>query len=103
METLISMLGLYQVSALILPGAVAVSGAYYAVAGLPPDPSTAAVLGLVVLFYIVGNAVQGTAVVWEARYWARSGGWPSNRRMTPGDSNAYDEAFRKLIQTKLDA
>jgi hypothetical protein len=103
METLFSLLGLYQLLAIMLPGAVVGAGAYYAIAGLPPDPSTAAVLGLIVLFYIVGNAVQGTAVVWEAPYWARSGGWPSTRRMTPSDSKAYDEAFRQLIQTKLDA
>lgn len=102
METLFSLLGLYQLLAVMLPGAVATAGAYYAIAGLPPDPSTAAVLGLVVLFYIAGNVVQGLAVVWEAPYWARSGGWPSSRRMTPGDSKAYDEAFRQLIQTKLD-
>ena len=67
-----------------------------------PDPSTAAVLGLVALVYIVGNVVQGLAVVWEAPYWARSGGWPSSRRMTPDDSKAYDEAFRQLLETKLD-
>ncbi len=101
METLFSMLGLYQLSALVLPGAVAVSGAYYAVAGIPPDPSTAVVLGLVVLFYIAGNVVQGAAVIWEARYWKRSG-WPSVRRMTPDDAKAYDAALRQLIQTKLD-
>jgi hypothetical protein len=102
METLFSMLGLYQLSALVLPGAVATSGAYYAVAGMPSDLSTAAVLGVVVLFYIAGNVVQGGAVLWEARYWKRSGGWPSTRRMTPSDSKAYDAALRGLIQTKLD-
>jgi hypothetical protein len=102
-ETLFSMLGLYQLSALMLPGAVAVSGAYYAVAGIPPDPSTAAVLGLVVLFYVAGNVIQGAAVAWEGRYWKRTGGWPSERRMTPGDSKAYDTSLRDLIQAKLDA
>jgi hypothetical protein len=102
METLFSMLGLYQLSALILPGAVAVSGAYYAIAGVPPDPSTAAVLGLVVLFYVAGNVVQGAAVVWESRYWKRAGGWPSERRMTPSDAKAYDATLRELIQAKLD-
>jgi hypothetical protein len=102
METLFSMLGLYQLSALVLPGAVAVAGAYYAVAGVPPDPSTAAVLGLLVLFYIAGNVVQGAAVVWEAWYWKQSGGWPSTRRMTPNDPKAYNAALRQLIQTKLD-
>jgi hypothetical protein len=102
METLFSMLGLYQFSALMLPGAVAVSGAYYAIAGKPPDPSTAALLGLVVLFYIAGNVVQGVAVLWESRYWKKAGGWPSARRMTPGDAMAYDDGLRDLIQTKLD-
>jgi hypothetical protein len=102
-ETLFSMLGLYQLSALVLPGAVAVSGAYYAVAGIPPDPSTAVVLGLAVLFYIAGNVVQGAAVAWEAWYWKRSGGWPSSRRMTPSDAKAYDAVLGQLIQTKLDA
>jgi hypothetical protein len=103
METLFSLLGLYQLSALVLPGAVAASVAYYAVAGLPPGPSTAAVLGLVVLFYIVGNVIQGAAVVWEARYWKLMGGWPSTRRMTPGDGDAYDLSLRTLVQAKLDA
>lgn len=102
METLFSLLGLYQVLAVMLPGAVAAAGVYYAIAGLPPDPSTAAVLGLVVLFYVIGNVVQGLAVVWEGPYWKRSGGWPSSRRMTPGDAKAYDDTFRRLIQTKLD-
>src|SRR4051794_20728286 len=102
METLFSLLGLYQLLGVMLPGAVAAAGTYYAVAGLPPDPSTAAVLGIVVLFYIVGNVIQGVAVVWEAPYWAWTGGWPSTRRMTAGDPKAYDDAFRKLIQTKLD-
>jgi hypothetical protein len=103
METLFSMLGLYQLSALMLPGAVGVSGAYYAVAGKPHDPSTAALLGLVVLFYIAGNVVQGIAVLWEGRYWKAAGGWPSVRRMTPGDTKTYDPTLRELIQTKLDA
>jgi hypothetical protein len=102
METLFSMLGLYQLSALMLPGAVGVSGAYYAIAGKPHDPSTAAVLGLVVLFYVAGNVIQGAAVLWEGLYWRRAGGWPSARRMTPGDAKAYDDALRELIQTKLD-
>jgi hypothetical protein len=102
METLFSMLGLYQLSALLLPGAVAVSGTYYAVAGVPPDPSTAAVLGLVVLFYVAGNVIQGAAVVWEGWYWDRLGR-PSTRRMTPNDEKAYDPALRELIQTKLNA
>ena len=102
METLFSLLGLYQLLAVMLPGAVAAAGAYYAISGLPSDLSTAAVLGVVVLFYIAGNVVQGVAVVWEARYWARGGGWPSTRRMTTGDTKAYDEAFRQLIQAKLD-
>jgi hypothetical protein len=103
METLFSLLGLYQLSALMLPGAVGVAGAYYAIAGVPPDPSTAAVLGLVVLFYLAGNVIQGAAVVWEGRYWTRSGGWPSARRINADDSKAYDPAFRALIQAKLDA
>lgn len=103
METLFSLLGLYQLLALLLPGAVATSGVYIAVNGLPPDPTTAGVLGLIVLFYITGNVIQGVAVAWEARYWTRAGGWPSNRRMTAGDANAYDDGFRALIQAKLDA
>jgi hypothetical protein len=103
METLFSLLGLYQLSALVLPGAVASSTVYFAVAALPPDPSTAAVLGLLLLFYVVGNVVQGAAVLWEAWYWKAAGGWPSARRMTPGDSNAYDASFRTLVQAKLDA
>lgn len=102
METLFSLLGLYQILGVMLPGAVAAAGTYYAVAGLPPDPSTAAVLGIAVLFYIVGNVIQGVAVVWEAPYWTRTGGWPSTRRMTSGDSKAYDDGFRQLVQTKLD-
>jgi hypothetical protein len=103
METLFSLLGLYQLSALLLPGAVGASTAYFAVAGLPPDPSTAAVLGLVVLFYVAGNVIQGAAVLWESRYWKLMGGWPSTRRMTPDDGNAYDAAFRAIVQAKLDA
>jgi hypothetical protein len=103
METLFSMLGLYQLSALMLPGAVAVSGAYYAVRGLPADPSTAAVLGLIVLFYVAGNVIQGTAVLWEGTYWKKSGGWPSIRRMSSGDPKAYDAALRALIESKLEA
>ena len=70
--------------------------------GLPPDPSTAAVLGLIVLFYVVGNVIQGASVVWESWYWALAGGWPSTRRITPGDAEAYDEPFRALIRSKLD-
>jgi hypothetical protein len=103
METLFSLLGLYQLSALILPGAVGVTGVYYAIAGVPPDPSTAAVLGLVVLFYVAGNVIQGAAVVWEGLYWKQVGGWPSIRRMTPDDPKAYDVSLRELIQAKLDA
>jgi hypothetical protein len=101
LETLFSLLGLYQLSALLLPGAVGVAGAYYAVGGVPPDPSTAAVLGLIVVFYFAGNVIQGGAVLWEARYWRTSGGWPSTRRMTPEDAKAYDPAFRALVQSKL--
>jgi hypothetical protein len=103
METLFSLLGLYQLSALVLPGGVATSVAYYAVAGLPPDPSTAAVLGLVVAFYIVGNVIQGAAVVWESWYWSARGGWPSTRRMTPRDPEAYDGSFQALVEAKLDS
>src|SRR4051812_28965804 len=100
METLFSMLGLYQLSALILPGAVGVTGAYYAIAGRPHDPSTAGLLGLLVLFYVAGNVIQGAAVVWEAPYWKHSGGWPSERRMTPNDKKAYEPPLRELIGRK---
>lgn len=102
METLFSLLGLYQLLAVALPGAVAAGGAYYAVAGLPSDPSAAAVIGLIVLFYIAGNVIQGVAVLWESPYWRRAGGWPSTRRMTASDSQAYDPAFRGLIKGRLD-
>src|SRR5947208_459108 len=103
METIFSLLGLYQLSALVLPGAVGTAGVYYAVSGLPPDPSTAGVLALIVLFYIAGNVIQGAAVAWESRYWEIMGGWPSTRRMTPGDALAYGDSFRSLVQAKLDA
>jgi hypothetical protein len=103
METLFSMLGLYQLSALVLPGAVSVTGAYYAVVGRPHDPSTAGVLGLLVLFYVAGNVIQGAAVFWEERYWKRSGGWPSARRMTRADTKAYEPPLQELIGRKLDA
>jgi hypothetical protein len=103
METLFSLLGLYQLSALVLPGAVGTAGVYFAVSGLPPDPSTAGVLALIVFFYVAGNVVQGAAVLWEPWYWKRAGGWPSIRRMTPDDSKAYDAPFRKLVQEKLDS
>jgi hypothetical protein len=103
METLFSLLGLYQLLGVLLPGAVGTAAIYFAVNGMPPDPSTAGVLGLIVLFYVVGNVIQGAAVVWESRYWKRFGGWPSTRRMSPTDSKAYDPAFRTLIQKKLDA
>lgn len=102
MESLFSLLGLYQLLAVALPGAVAVAGSYYAVEGVPSDPSTAAVLGLVVLFYVAGNAIQGLAVLWEAPYWRRSGGWPSRRRMTEDDAKAYAPALRAVIKTRLD-
>jgi hypothetical protein len=102
METLFSLLGLYQLLAVLLPGAVTTAGVYFAVKGTPHDPTTAALLGLIVLFYVVGNAVQGVAVAWESRYWEKKGGWPSTRRMTPGDSKAYDRAFWMLVQAKLD-
>lgn len=102
MDSLFSILGLYQLSALVFPGAVISGGAYYAIAGLPPDLSTAAVLGAIVVFYIAGNVVQGAAVLWETVYWRRTGGWPSIRRMTPGDDRAYDDGLRALIQGKLD-
>lgn len=103
METLFSLLGLYQLLGVMLPGAVAVGGTYYAVSGLPPDPSAGALLGLVILFYLAGNVVQGAAVVWEGPYWARTGGWPSVRRLSPGDPKAYAEPFRALIVARLDA
>jgi hypothetical protein len=103
METLFSLLGLYQLSALLVPGAVATAGVYFAVAGMPPDPSAAGVLALIVLFYVAGNVIQGAAVVWESSYWRKAGGWPSARRMTPNDSKAYDASLRKLIQKKLDS
>jgi hypothetical protein len=102
-ETLFSLLGLYQLLAVLLPGAVGTAGVYFAVNGMPPDPTTAALLGLIVLFYVIGNAIQGAAVIWEAWFWGKWGGWPSTRRMTPDDSKAYDPRFRKLVQTKLDA
>jgi hypothetical protein len=102
METLFSLLGLYQLSALLLPGAVGTAGVYFAVNGMPPDPSTAGVLALIALFYIAGNVVQGAAVVWESPYWTRAGGWPSTRRMTSGDAKAYDSSFRSVVQAKLD-
>jgi hypothetical protein len=102
MDSLFSILGLYQLSALVFPGWVAVTGAYYAVWGLPPDPSTAAVLGIIALSYVAGNVVQGTAVLWEGRYWGLAGGWPSTRRMTPDDAAAYDPALRAAVQAKLD-
>jgi hypothetical protein len=102
MESLFSLLGLYQLLAVTLPGAVATAGTYYAVAALPPDPSAAAVIGLIVLFYIAGNVVQGVAVLWESWYWRRAGGWPSMRRMTADDPTAYAPAFRDLIQARLD-
>lgn len=102
MESIFSLLGLYQILAVALPGAVAVGGAYYAVAGLPTDPSAAALIGLLVLFYVAGNVVQGVAVLWEAPYWRRAGGVPSTCRMTNGDSKAYDPALRSVIQDQLD-
>jgi hypothetical protein len=47
--------------------------------------------------------IKGAAVGWEPWYWKLTGGWPSERRMTPGDNRAYDDTFRSLVQAKLDA
>ena len=102
MDTIFSLLGLYQLSALVVPGAVATGGAYYAVEGMPPNPTAAAVLGLLLVFFVVGASVQGVAVLWEKRYWEATGGLPSDRLVDAEDSKAFAETFRDLLVARLD-
>jgi hypothetical protein len=103
LDTIFSLLGLYQLSALVVPGAVATGGIYYAVQGMPPNPTAAAVLGLLLVFFVVGASVQGVAVLWEKPYWKATGGLPSDRLVDPGDAKAYAESFRQLLIARLDA
>lgn len=97
MDRLFSLIGLYELLALILPGGLAVSGTYWAIAGTPSDVSVAAALAIVGGFFIAGNLVQAAAVLWEKWYWRAAGGWPSIARMNPESRRAFEAPVREFI------
>lgn len=102
MERLLSLLSLYDLLGFILPGGLLAAGTYWAFAGLPDEPGGAATLGLIGLFFIVGELVQGVGVLWESRYWKRVT-WPSERLMAePKEGReALGDKMQAMIEAKL--
>jgi hypothetical protein len=104
MERLFSLLGIYDLLGLILPGGLFAAGTYWAFAGFPQEPGGATTLGLVALFFIAGVLVQGAAVLWEGRYWQWRI-WPSQRLMLEAKEGrvVLDDALKSLIEVRLNA
>jgi hypothetical protein len=70
--------------------------------GFPDEPGAAATLGLIGLFFVAGELVQGAGVVWEKRYWKRTT-WPSERLMLApeGKRVVLDGALKSMIDARL--
>jgi len=100
-DRLFSLFSFYEFLGYVFTGAALIAGAAWAVAGAPTEPGAAAVVGLLIASYIAGHLVQALAVVWEVRWWRA--GWPSDRRMTEGDSRAYSSELRTLVVDALAA
>lgn len=104
MERLLSLLSFYDLLGFILPGGLFAAGTYWAFAGFPDEPGGATTLGLIALFFIAGELVQGAAVVWESRYWKRAT-WPSERLMLERQEGraVLSDTLKSMIEAKLAA
>jgi hypothetical protein len=102
MDRLISVFSVYDFFSYVLSGGTLIAGCYWAVAGIPNEPGTATVLGLVALAYIAGHLVQAIGARWEKLYWVERGGWPSDTRVDDNDEKRrYDDAFRSHLRDVL--
>lgn len=104
MERLLSLFSLYDLLGFILPGGLFTAATYWAFEGLPHEPGGAITLGLIALFFIVGELVQGVAVVWEGPYWKRVT-WPSERLMEePSEGRSVlNDTIKTMINAHLAA
>lgn len=101
MERIFSVLSVYDFLSYVLSGALVIGGCWWVIGGIPPEPGVATTVALVGAAYVVGHLVQAIGVRWEARYWSRMGGWPSDVRMEPGSKRTFDSGMRAMIDERL--
>lgn len=101
MDRLLSVFGLYDFVSLVFTGAALLAGVWWAAAGVPGEPGASTVIALMAASFVLGHAVQAVGTLWEGRYWKLRGGWPSDARIKPGSTRAYDAAFRSVISDAL--
>jgi hypothetical protein len=100
-DRLISLFSVYDFFSYVLSGGMLLAGAYWTLAGVPDEPGTAVVLGLIAAAYIAGHLVQALGARWEKLWWKARGGWPSDARLDPGSARAYDLKFRAFVTSRL--
>jgi hypothetical protein len=101
MDRLISVFSVYDFFSYVFAGGTLVAGCYWAIAGTPAAPGTAAVLGFVAFAYVIGHLVQAVGARWERLFWTRRGGLPSDARLDPKSGHCYDEPFRIYLEQIL--
>ena len=102
-DRLFSVFSLYDFVSYVLTGLAVIAGAWWAAAGVPNEPGTATVLGLIAAGYVAGHLVQAVAVLWEPRYWKLRGGWPSDARVNHDSGESYDQPLRAFLADRLAA
>jgi hypothetical protein len=106
MDRLVSLFSVYDFFGYVMAGGSLIAGTYWAFAELPPEPGTAAVLGIIAASYAVGHLVQSVANLWEGWLWKKRGR-PSSDRMSASSKDdahePYDAALQALIKKRVEA
>jgi hypothetical protein len=92
-DRVLSLFGLYDILGYLLSGLALLVGIWWVVAGGIPEPSTAALFGLLAAGYAAGQLASVAGRAWEDRWWQWRGR-PSDRMIEgtrdPEDEDGFD-------------
>lgn len=93
MDRVLSLFGLYDILGYLLSGLALLIGVWWVLAGEIPEPSTAALFGLLAAAYAAGQLASVAGRAWEDRWWQWRGR-PSDRMIegipSPADEDRFD-------------
>jgi hypothetical protein len=102
-DNILGRLSLFEFVGVLIPGAVAVGGSYWAFASMPHDVGASAVLALLLVFYVAGHLMQALLRVPFADKLVGPRVEPRTTRLVDAGDKRYSHAFLELLVKKASA
>lgn len=104
MDSFLARFSLFEIVGLVIPGAVAAGGVWWAFAGAPGKVGAVEALAALVFFYVVGNLLQSLTNVlesWRVPFF-RGCQLPRTSRLVDPADKPFSDAFKEVLRRRLE-